>query len=294
MKKIIILIAIVIIVAAILIFVRQRAAEQKGKYVTTGCSCRPSNGYNVEYPSTGNNQNGTGTRLLIIPTTDYNPTDPNPGNVKKIHLSFPLPICNATGSSPCYGSYKATIGTTVYSGTGSGQSGANSDIQIPINVLQPGNNTILITGDCGVVCPLPPLTVAFLDPASFTAAITLTKECCTSASGPHNTINYTGKARFKMGGTASPYTKLKIAWSGGSEIINFIADDGSGNGYTAACYDKSFTVTVLGAFGDPISGATINGSTNPYMYVRSGRGNITFDRDCLTKAPDPIIGDVQQ
>lgn len=238
------------------------------------CGCKSPNLYGVEYPSTpsSTNQPSISNMPTFIPLSAL-----SIGNT--IHLYFPSGPCNNTVSNPCYGSYKAIINGQTFSSSG-GVSG-NMHLHIPLNALSSGLNTIIVKGYCGTTtCTLNPINVNVIASGQSTANITLSKECCKGPiSGPQQTSSYTGEVKFKMGGTASPGVQLKIIGSGISTVIPFVASTGIGDGYTG-CYNKSLTITVLDALGSPISGATINGSTNPFIYIRS---NKKFNLECENK-----------
>jgi len=270
----------------------QKGITEKGikkneiqKVSAQACSCTSLNDYAIEYPSTGNVQAGNILHTMSLPLTAI-----SSGN--NIHLYFPKSPCISTVNSPCYGNYQVVINGNTFNSNGTG---VNQHIQIPTSVLVAGSNTMTVKGICGpvnarTICSLPSTTINVINQSI--ATITLTPECCTSISGPQHTSTYTGKVRFKMTGTASPGTKLKISSANSTDVITtFVADDGSGIGFTG-CFKSPITIVVLDALGNVMSNATVNGQTwngsYHYKYVKSFKTCVNWDKKNLPKPTTDI------
>ena len=226
--------------------VAETAQSTDASKTSASCNCvAPPPFYVKEYPSSGNTLSITNSFPAYIPSAELSTSN-------TIHFGFAVNPCLNSESEPCIGFYRAIVNGHTVNSIGTG---GNNHIQIPINYLVNGANTIMVEGVCGsTVCPLTSTIVNIGNQPPSSGTITLVKECCmeTRRTPPYDTY-YSGNSKFKMAGTVTNAV-LEISSPSGVVYEPFV------NGGTTACYSKPLTIQLVNdIYKTPIVGSTING-----------------------------------
>lgn len=248
---------------------------------SASCSCKSVNMYSTEYPSTG-----AYTTTFVTPIPNNMPSSElTSGN--KLHLYFPNAPFNSSSGPACYGRYKATVNGTTYTSYGPTPGDLNH-IEIPVNALVVGINTIAIIGTDGTTnCTLNSKIVNVTLPATPTA-ITLTPECCVVSKkvGSVTTTSFDGSVKYKIIGIPNGCS-LKIV-NGTVSYAPIV------NGSYTNCYFGNVQITVVDATTLlPVTGSTINGlslynyTPRRFQCVNISKLEVAIDRDILLVPEGP-------
>jgi hypothetical protein len=238
------------------------------------CNCvAPVPFYGKEYPSSGLTLATSNPWPTSVPISDLS-------SGKKIHFSFANGPCLNTVSDPCYGIFKATVNGNNVNSSSVGY-GSQAHIEIPINYLIPGLNSISVKGICGsTTCNLATATLFIGNPIVSSGSISLTKNCCKRIIfGGGHLSEFSGQVSFTMSGSATS-ASLEITSPSGIIYLPFAA------GNTTECYSKPVSIKLVDNVTHvPITGGTING-LNIYSYKPK------FDISCMNIGTISISRDV--
>jgi len=264
--------------------VAETAQSTDASKTSASCSCKSVNMYSTEYPSTG-----AYTTTFATPIPNNMPSSELSIPGKKLHLYFPNAPFNPSSGSACNGQYKATVNGTTYTSYGP-PSGQDNHIEIPVNALVVGINTIAIIGTDGTTnCILNSKVVNVTLPATPTA-ITLTPECCVVSKkvGSVTTTSFDGSVKYKIIGIPNGCS-LKIVNGTATSYAPIV------NGSYTNCYFGNVQITVVDATTLlPVTGSTINGlslynyTPRRFQCVNISKLEVAIDRDILLVPQGPF------